>query len=385
MTTTTPGSGLEPIRHRTKTQAISAQLTELAHRLGPDARMPTIQQLCELMGVSVVTLNRSLSELEGQNIIMRKHGVGIFVSTRLNQRTVGLVYDRDIFASGASPFCGLLVEASRERANKSNEKFSFYLAVTSKEGLPVHDDLVEDLRARKLDGVIFVGESNPAAARWVNAQDVPLVALSYTPITKYRVCIDWSESVRLGVQALAEAGCQKIGLWIPLGAGLGRSGNAKSFPELDAFRASLKAHQLSFDSGLIWRDEMLRENAELPDWGTNQEQGFRAAHDVFGGQQINDKSSGRSTPDGIVILDDMMARGAIITLQQMNFQIGSDVKIATHLNQGSQVLAPFAGSVSLLEIDPNEIVGALFSQLETLMNGEQPKEAVIAINPQSAT
>jgi DNA-binding GntR family transcriptional regulator len=112
---------LEPIRHRTKTQAITAQLTELARRLGADARMPTIQQLCELLGVSVVTLNRALSELEAQNIILRKHGVGIFVSPRIGQRTVGLVYDRDIFAAGSSPFCGLLVEAASKRATSSNE------------------------------------------------------------------------------------------------------------------------------------------------------------------------------------------------------------------------------------------------------------------------
>ena len=376
MATSTSGNGLEPIRHRTKTQAISAQLTELAHRLGPEARMPTIQQLCEMMGVSVVTLNRSLSELEGQNIIMRKHGVGIFVSTRLNQRTVGLVYDRDIFASGASPFCGLLVEASRERAKDRNEKFSFYLAVPSKEGLPVHDDLVEDLRARKLDGVIFVGESNPEGARWVSEQDVPVVALSYTPITKYRVCIDWCESVRLGVETLARDGCRKIGLWIPLGTGLGRTGQNHSFPELNAFRAALKANKIAFDSSLVWRDDMLHENAELPDFGTNQEQGFRAAHEVF-----SDKKHRENAPDGLVILDDMMARGAIVTLQQLNLQPGRDIKIITHLNKNSQVLAPFIDNVSRMEIDPAEIVGALFSQLETLMNGDKPKETIVAIKP----
>ena len=376
MATSTLSNGLEPIRHRTKTQAISAQLTELAHRLGPDARMPTIQQLCEMMGVSVVTLNRSLSELEGQNIIQRKHGVGIFVSTRLNQRTIGLVYDRDIFASGASPFCGLLVESSRARAKDSNEKFSFYLAVPSKEGLPVHDDLVEDLRARKLDGVLFVGESNPEGARWVSEQDVPVVALSYTPITKYRVCIDWAQSVRLGVQTLAREGCKKIGLWIPLGAGLGRSAGANSFPELDAFRSALKAHKIAFDPALVWRDEMLHEDAALPDLGTNQEQGFMAAHEVFGA-----KNNRNDAPDGLIILDDMMARGAMVTLQQLNLQAGRDVKIVTHVNKGSQVLAPFAGSVSLLEIDPFEIVGSLFGQLETLMNGDKPKESVVAIKP----
>ena len=80
----------------------------------------------------------------------------------------------------------------------------------------------------------------------------------------------------------------------------------------------------------------------------------------------------------------MMARGALITLQQLNLPAGLDIKIATHSNQGSPGLAPFAGSISLMEIDPTEIVGALFSQLETLMNGEEPPDAVMAIKPRLA-
>lgn len=371
---------LEPIRHRTKTQAITANLTDLARRLGPGARMPTIQQLCVSLGVSVVTLNRALSELEAQNIITRKHGVGIFVSARLGQRTVGLVYDRDIFAAGASPFCGLLVEAARTRAAGENETFSFYLAMPSKDGLPVHDDLVEDLRAAKLDGLIFVGENNPAAAQYLGRQEIPLVALSYAPLAPYRVCIDWAQSVRLGVQALAREGCKNIALWLPVGGGLGRAEGENSFPELDAFRAALKTHKLAFHSELVWRDAQLQQNADAStpgsQLGANQEQGFRAAHEIFG-----DKAKRDLAPDGLVILDDMMARGALVTLQQLGVRVGRDLKIATHVNKGSETLVPFESSVARMEIDPLEIAGALFGMLETLMNGEKPVRKVLAIQP----
>jgi DNA-binding LacI/PurR family transcriptional regulator len=367
---------LVPIRHRTKTQAITAQITELARRLGAGARMPTIQQLCDMLGVSVVTLNRSLSELEAQNIIQRKHGVGIFVSPRIGQRTVGLVYDRDIFAVGASPFCGLLIEAARQRAASESEKFSFYLAMPSKEGLPVHDDLVEDLRAARLDGLLFVGENNPAAAEYLQRQDVPLIALSYTPITAHRVYLDWPESVRLGVQALARQGCKRIGLWIPVGGGLGRAGGEASFPERETFRNALKHHKLAFHPALIWRDDELRQDADASALGTNQEQGFRAAHEIFG-----DKHKREQAPDGVVILDDMMARGALIALQQFGLRAGRDVQIASHLNKGSGVLGAFRPGVAVMEIDPQQIVAALFGMLETLMNGETPQENVVAIKP----
>jgi DNA-binding LacI/PurR family transcriptional regulator len=335
--------------------------------------MPTIQQLCEMLGVSIVTLNRSLSELEAQNIIQRKHGVGIFVSPRIGQRTVALVYDRDIFAAGASPFCGMLVEAARARASSSNEKFSFYLAMPSKEGFPVHDDLVEDLRAARVDGVLFVGEGNPAAAQYLERQDVPLVALSYTPLTTHRVCIDWSESARLGVEALAQQGCSRIALWIPIGNGLGRAAGANSFPELDAFRSALKTNGKDFFPELVWRDDMLHADNIESTLGTNQEQGFRAAHEVFNGKEM--------APDGLVILDDMMARGALVTLQQLGLQVGSDVKIATHLNKGSDVLSPFEESVTIIEVDPQEIVDTLFGMLQTLMNGEPLVKNVVAVKP----
>jgi DNA-binding LacI/PurR family transcriptional regulator len=287
-----------------------------------------------------------------------------------------LVYDRDIFAAGSSPFCGLLVEAARQRAGSSNEKFSFYLAMPSKEGLPVHDDLVEDLRAARLDGLLFVGENNPAAAQYLQRQDVPLVALSYTPIAPYRVSIDWSESVRLGVQALAKEGCKRIALWIPIGAGLGRAEGASTFPELDTFKAALKAHRLTFHPELVWRDELLHRDADASTLGTNQEQGFRAAHEVFG-----DKSKRDLAPDGLVILDDMMTRGAVVTLQQLGVRPGRNIKIASHINKGGGVLAPFEASISRIEIDPQQIVDALFGMLEALMNGEKPKDKVVAIKP----
>lgn len=367
---------LTPFKHQTKTQALSTYLTEMANQLGPDARMPTMQQLCDSLGVSVVTLNRALSELEAQNIIYRKHGVGIFVSPRLNQRTVGLVYDRDIFQPGSSPFCGLLVEGARSRAATGSESFSFYLAMTSKEGLPVHDDLVEDLRARRLSGLLFIGEQNPQAAEWLQRQGVPLVALAHTAVAPYRVHIDWPEAVKLAVAALADQGCKQIGLWIPLGSGLGRTGDATSFPELDAYQQTLKKRGLTYNAKLVWENNHLNDRYDAGGEGTNQEQGFRAAFEVF-----DPNSNPANRPDGLVILDDMMARGALVALRQLEIQPGKAVRIAAHANQGSGVLAGYESDLIRIEIDPAEIIQAMFDMLETLMDGGTPTKRTVAVKP----
>jgi DNA-binding LacI/PurR family transcriptional regulator len=364
---------LSPVKHQTKTQALTSSLLQLAEQMGPDARLPTMQELSQSLHVSMMTLNRALSELEAQGVIYRRQGSGTYVSPRPAQRTIGLVYDRDIFHTGTSPFCGLLVDEARRRAASGDEKFSFYLAIPSAEGEPVHEDLVEDIGKRRVDGILFVGEANPKAAKWLQKQKLPLVALAYTPVAPWRVKIDWPQVAQLGVETLAAQGCKKIGLWVPLGVGLGRVGGAKSFPELDAFRDALKAAGLKYNEKHVWQLENLTDEVPATPGVTNQEQGYRAAFETFA-----DK---KDAPDGLVILDDMMTRGALVTLDQLDIRVGQDVKIATHLNRGSDALRGHREVVSTIEIDPAEITQAMFDMLETLMEGETPETSPLLIEP----
>jgi DNA-binding LacI/PurR family transcriptional regulator len=364
---------LLPVKHQTKTQALSASLLELADQLGPDAKLPTMQELSQSLQVSMMTLNRALSELEAQGIIYRRQGSGTYVASRPTQRTIGLVYDRDIFHTGASPFCGLLVDEARRRATSGDEKFSFYLAVPSAEGEPVHEDLVEDIAKRRVDGILFVGEANPKAAKWLLKQKLPLVALAYTPVAPWRVKINWPQVAQLGVETLAAQGCKNIGLWIPLGVGLGRVGGARSFAELDTFRDALKVAGLPYDARNVWQLDNLTDEVPATPGVTNQEQGYRAAFETF--------ATNKKAFDGIVVLDDMMTRGALVALEQLGVKVGKDVKIATHLNRGSDVLRGHEDEVFTIEIDPSEITQAMFTMLETLIDGDTPATSPFLIEP----
>ena len=75
----------------------------------------------------------------------------------------------------------------------------------------------------------------------------------------------------------------------------------------------------------------------------------------------------------------MMARGALVALSKLGLRPGTDIKIATHLNKGSTALHGYEGDLTIVEIDPAEIVAALFSMLETLMNGEKPAAPVVSV------
>jgi DNA-binding LacI/PurR family transcriptional regulator len=362
----------QKLAYSTKTQALSAHLMEMAHKLGPGAKLPTMQQLSVDLGISVMTLNRALSELEAQNIIVRRQGSGTYVNDKIGIKTVGLVYDQQLIGASASPFGELLLQEAGRRAHEHGEKFSLYLSEPSPSGLPVHDDLSEDVKDRKVSGMLLMS-SQKAAVKWLVKQKLPLVSLSYLPQTPYHVRIFHAQTAYLGALELAKRGAKKIALWLPVGVGLGRSGSDKSFEELDYFARALKESGLKLDESLVYNLENLTD--EIKEGPSNQEQGLNAAYAVF------DEKNKANWPDGIVILDDMMTRGALTALSQIGVVPGRDVQIASHTNKGSQTLFGYDKSLAILEIDPAEVAAAMFELLETLMRSETPESAVVSIAP----
>lgn len=77
----------------------------------------------------------------------------------------------------------------------------------------------------------------------------------------------------------------------------------------------------------------------------------------------------------------MMARGALVALSKLGLRPGIEIQIATHTNKGSTALHGYEDDLYFIEIDPAQIVSALFSMLETLMNGQSPPEKFISIRP----
>jgi hypothetical protein len=62
-------------------------------------------------------------------------------------------------------------------------------------------------------------------------------------------------------------------------------------------------------------------------------------------------------------------------------RVGNDVKIATHLNRGSDVLRGHEDEIFPIEIDPSEITQAMFTMLETLIDGATPTHSPLLIAP----
>jgi DNA-binding LacI/PurR family transcriptional regulator len=86
-------------------------------------------------------------------------------------------------------------------------------------------------------------------------------------------------------------------------------------------------------------------------------------------------------PDGLLIGDDTMTRGALLALQRMGIEPNRDIKIATHCNRGSSVLHGYKDELTLIEFDAQELVAGLFGTLQHLINKNDVPEKQIKVKP----
>jgi DNA-binding LacI/PurR family transcriptional regulator len=353
-----------PRRSRTLTRVeVGDRLRELALQRGPEAKLPTVRQLCDTLGTSVATLDNALDELEQQHIIYRVQGSGIYVSPRVNYRHIAVALEVGFFQNEvASPFWGMLwglfVTRAQERADTKHEEFSFHLVSSwdvDNPGLP--PQLVEMLRSGQVAGAVGIGVLESAAATL--RAHCPYVA--YAGPADYQVHGDGAAGMRMGVAALAEQGCRRIGLWVPAEAN-------RTYPEVPG--DSLMFHEALRAVGLPFIPDVCRDNAVILNRAgavtrqSHQEQGYDAVMELF-------RDSGRAKPDGLLIGDDMMTSGALAAFQELGIRVGRDVHVATQANFGSPILFGYENVITRLVYDPAECVDKVLGTLERAMRGDE--------------
>ncbi len=356
-------------RPATKAQDAHERLKALASQLGPCAKFPTVAQLRRDLQVSITTLDGVLTQLERQNVICRKQGSGIFVSSQVGQKCVGLVCDPAFFRAGKSPFWNRLIEEAQSRASLAGESFRFYLAIPSLDGnCPVHQDLMEDVEAKRIHGVILIG-NKPNLLRWLHSNKIPTAV--FAGRGKYRVRINTEGSVIAGGKELVRRGCRKLALFVPWEVETEPTEKLYYSPEGRAFRRFVQESGLELRPDWVWETRALGDRVSRVA-ETRPEQGYQAVREIWAAK------SGQ--PDGIICVDDMMTRGALAGLRKIGVRPGHDVQLVTHINRGSTVLAGEDEHIIFVEVDPAEIVQELFLLLEAGMSGRTPERARVLVN-----
>ena len=338
-----------------KREAVSEFIIGLAKRYGANAQLPGVRELAKSLKVSTATLDRVLGDLELRGVLLCHHGRGIFVSPTVGRLTIGFVFGGDVFASNASPFWVQILDIARDLAERDGYNFRYYLDIPGSRGAtPTHGDLERDLQESRLDAVLTMAVS-PEQMAWLEKWKQPKVALGTSMPDKYTVFMDTTAFIKAGLDQLAKYGCKRIAI-------LGVSTPA------DAIITAMNSRGLAYDRALHYDYTWIA--------GLVNHENFE--HFAYG---LIRKVFRMARPDGLLIFDDTMARGAFVALLAEGAHPGRDVFIAALANKGSSVLVPYAESLTLVENDAEQLVTKAFKMAAGLMRGEEPPERQVIIKP----
>jgi DNA-binding LacI/PurR family transcriptional regulator len=371
-------------RDGTKIRQAHDGIKALAYSRGPNAKLPTARELCTEFDMNWDALSEALRELEDNNIIYRRQGSGIYVSSKLYHKSIAVVLGSTYFhTAGVSPFWNnlwrLFVQEAEQRSTTHSEEFGFHLTrYTEGAGDSIQSALREEIEAGRVDGVLAVGLSW-MDAHWLKTRPTPVVSFAGAH-NGWLVSQDGLEARRMSVEALMSQGCQRIANWWPASLLPSNAGNPDQMPNYMESRIAEEVETAMVRAGAPIHPELNRAGRDVDveddgvPAGTHQEEGYLTAREVFGRPRS-------LWPDGIVITDDMMTFGAMIACNEMHVEVGKDVKIATHANVDSPILSLFEKRLTLVEFDPNDIVKAMFGLLDRLLANEAPEKEMITVKP----
>ncbi|WPJ96467.1 GntR family transcriptional regulator [Coraliomargarita algicola] len=353
-----------PRTARSKQPYVIQMVTKMAKEYGPGAKLPTAQKLAKQLGVTLTTLDRSLGKLESKGVIHRRQGSGIYVCENSFSKNIGMVFGRNIFQMGSSTFYLLLLQHCELRASMEQEQFSFYLSPpqspTNTSAHFINNDLADSIKRGKLDGLLICEVEEYEVEDWLINQDIPIVALSSGNNSIPRVGIDTRNLIHSSMQALAAQGCKTVGL---LGI-LAR--------DYTIFEKAAKKYQLEIVDECVIHPE----DEKAPPVHIHEELGLDWMHKCLercGGAQ--------GLPDGLLITDDILARGACLCLKEYKIRPGKDLQIASHANKGSLILEYWQDDLILAEVDPAAIVSSMFKMLKAQIAGTPLKQKAVRIKP----
>jgi DNA-binding LacI/PurR family transcriptional regulator len=338
------------IEGRHRSEQAQVRIRELARSRGPEARLPTFIELRESLGISAVTLNRALSALETERVLERRHGVGIFVAASLHRRHIAVVCNPQLFEGiEVSPFWRLLMERLHAAVRTSAHDSSLHFSAYDDQNIPFFDEFSRSVDQGTIHGVLGLC-LNLRAARWLEERQVPLV--TFAGPGRWEATIDRETLVRRGVDALARAGCRKIGLWINRAPGEQDTGFTQRLTR--AWQEALEERGLLADPAHV----------RLGDEQTFWDQGWQLAQTVFG-----PTSDPAARPEGILSNSERLTQGALVALEHLGV---APPRIATHANRDSRVLEPWRSSLIRLEVSADALAGAMLEALERQLRGEAP-------------
>jgi DNA-binding LacI/PurR family transcriptional regulator len=328
----------------------------LSGRYSPGCKLPSTRDTAQEIGVHHVIVAGAYRRLARMGLIEIRERVGAFVRRWEDFATTVLITnaplpDGTYFATLASRLIAKLTEVGLRSEVK--------IVCREAGQLPMLLDwLAEMADNHRLRGV-WLG--NLSDYQWVRdihgllgKYGVPAIHLSPTHTVPLSVHFDMVQAMRSGVRYLHDEGCRRVAL-------LAHS--------LDVH--TTRASTFRDECGLVGLDARIMN---MP-----QSEVTSASIERFGERSIDTLLDSPNPPDGILIGDDCIGRGALSRLVSRGVQVPVELKICTRCKIGDVFPGVFGLPVARLESDVAVLADAAFNLLDRVLAEKGTKEACVRV------
>lgn len=298
-------------------------------QLSGGTRLPSTKDMVEILGVSRLTVHRSLTRLSELGLINRRPKLGTFVSTGIFSKTVGLISGEDPMLI-ASPFYRLLFSAFHQCSREYGFNFNNYFFMGEFDEARTYKTLKDDIDSGKLKYLVIV-TGTVSIMKWLDTNcSIPYLVPQ---------AMDLPELIKTGIRSLCIRGCRRIHV-------------LSLYEDSPRFSANIEQER----AAMLEAYEGCGSPGEKPKLlvpGQKEQMGYSYMRGAF--------SSSGDKPDGILINHDMLARGVAMAALELNLRIPEDLKIVTHENKGSELMVPF--EMDRIQVDPSQVAACSLSYL----------------------
>jgi len=339
---------------QTMRSQIADRMRELlgSGKLSPGEKIPSTSALAKTWSTDVCTVHAALTTLQKEGLLARYPGKGTFVQKREERLTkVGIYYDHHTFGNGKSLFLQSLNMALKTELDIRGIEMDTWIdpRPTEQTGAP-WAPFAKAAENRSFQALIVPG-TNRELLRWQTRLPVPTAFLTGEAGIPNRVNTDEKQFIDIGLRALSEQGCRSVGMIAPWATCEPYNRFFSHFT--DVSRAL----------GLTVKNEWMRL---APDPGAMHRPG--QAYDYFGYQEFLALWSYPDRPEGLIVLDDVVARGVIAALLEKSVPVPRELKLVLQKNEAINYLCPMP--VTFAVGSEREIARALVDQVEKQFRGE---------------
>jgi DNA-binding transcriptional regulator YhcF (GntR family)/DNA-binding LacI/PurR family transcriptional regulator len=331
----------------------------------PGTRLPATNMLARQLQTHDRAVHKAMQALVKEGFLERRRPAGTFVRERVPLLArVGLYYGGSL-SQPDHHFTRAVHEALRTELRQKGQTGKIWVDERPEdEWASPLPDLAAAARDRAVDAVV-APLVDARTVGWLAKLPLP-VAVCGSGLLPNRVTSDFDQFVSLSLDGLQRQGCRSVGLIAPMSpASEEPGGRPHQYAEF-----FVRFVDTARDRGLELRTEWIVAPAhpdELRDRGLSHERyGYESGRRILGLS---------TRPAGLVVYDDVVARGVVTALLEQRVHVPDDLKLVLHKNEEVDLVCPFPAAFVVTRA--RDVALALIGMVERQFRGESVEPVYI--------